>query len=70
MLMWRWMAGCAVQDGVEELRLLGMQPNRETYALLLKACAGKLSPTRARHRPLRLPIHSGACGGPVSSRPA
>jgi hypothetical protein len=41
MLIWQLCAWLAVQDGVEELRLLSMQPNRETYALLLKACAGE-----------------------------
>lgn len=32
---------CPVQEGVEELRRLGMRPTRETYSILLRACAGE-----------------------------
>ncbi|EFN53008.1 hypothetical protein CHLNCDRAFT_54108 [Chlorella variabilis] len=38
----------AVQEGVEELRRLGMRPTRETYSILLRACAVEGDPQAAQ----------------------
>lgn len=48
-----------VQDGVREMRRLGLRPNRETYMLVLRACAGEAAQLvlvghchQTRHAPL------------------